>query len=354
MRRALSLAHRGGCAVRPNPRVGCVIVAGDAVVGQGYHRRCGGDHAEVEALRMAGEGAAGATAYVTLEPCSHHGRTPPCAPRLVEAGVSRVVVGTRDPNPRVCGRGNDILRSGGVEVTEGVLASECAWINRGFFHSCRHHRPWVTLKAAATLDGTIALDDGRSQWITGPEARRMAHLLRAEQDALLVGRETVEQDDPSLTVRECAGPSPLPVVLNSRLRITPAKQVYRNPRTVVACSDEAASREDREGFPFEILPLPSDDRGLSIPPLLSALAGRGVQYLLVEGGGEVIGSFLRQRCADAVALFVAPSLLGAGRSLRGGFRCSCLEEKIELLEPRVSSVGRDFLVEGVLSCSPGL
>jgi diaminohydroxyphosphoribosylaminopyrimidine deaminase / 5-amino-6-(5-phosphoribosylamino)uracil reductase len=323
MRRALALAARGLGETNPNPAVGCVVASGARVVGEGFHARAGGPHAEVEALRQAGPRARGATLYVTLEPCAHQGRTPPCAPLVRQSGVARVVAALRDPSPPVAGRGLALLRRAGVAVETGLLAAEAARLDERFLTWARRGRPFVLLKAAMTLDGRMATASGRSRWITGPSERRQARWLRRLHDAVLVGVGTVLADDPLLL------PSPrtrrpfLRVVLDSRLRLPLGSRLARTatPRTpvlVLSCAPEPSRRRGLEAAGVRVVEV-SESRGrVSLPAALDALAACGVASLMVEGGGEALGSFLAARRADQVALFRAPLLLG-GRGSRPAF-----------------------------------
>jgi len=323
MRRALELAARGLGETNPNPVVGCVVARGHRVVGEGFHRRAGGPHAEVEALGLAGSRAQGATLYVTLEPCAHHGRTPPCAPLVRDSGVARVVVAVRDPSPQVGGRGLSLLRRAGVELTIGVLAAEAARLNERFLLAARSGRPFVLLKVAQTLDGRIATASGHSKWITNPAQRRQARWLRRLHDAVLVGIGTALADDPLLL------PSPRTrrpfarVVLDTHLRLPPGGRLVRSirrsaPVLVLAGGGSAARRRRLEGAGVEVLDIRTSGGQVSLPAGLEALGSRGMASVMVEGGSEVLGSFLAARLVDQVALFRAPLLLG-GRGSRPAF-----------------------------------
>jgi diaminohydroxyphosphoribosylaminopyrimidine deaminase / 5-amino-6-(5-phosphoribosylamino)uracil reductase len=319
MAQALALAALGEGTTRPNPLVGCVVVAEDAVIGRGFHRAAGEPHAESRALAEAGAGARGATLYVNLEPCAHHGRTAPCADAIVRAGIRRVVAAIGDPNPLVDGRGLLALRAAGISVTEGVLEPEARALNAPFLSTHQRHRPWVTLKAAQSLDGRIAASGGSSTWITGDASRRYAHRLRFRHDAVLVGAGTARSDDPRLTVR-------LPgidaarrrVVLAPRLGLDPAARIFRRedasaPRTRVYVG---AACTDAEMAPFrdvaDIVPVPLGAEGLDLVAVLSDLRQAGVQGLLIEGGGKTSGSFLSRGLVDEIVLFIAGRLFGAG------------------------------------------
>ncbi len=354
MRRAIELASRAQGLTSPNPMVGAVTVRDGMVIGEGYHREAGAPHAEVEALKAAGEGARGATLFVTLEPCIHQGRTGPCVPVVLAAGVRRVVVATADPNPKVNGRGLTTLRAAGVEVTVGILEADARELNRAFFTYMMERRPVVTLKAACSLDGKIAAWDMTSRWITGEPARQEAHRLRSRMDAIVVGIGTVLADDPLLTVRlpEPWPREPFRVVVDSRARTPVTARVLtagRPERTLIAVIESAP--RDRigklEATGAAVLLLPSRDGRVDLPSLLRALADREVMALLLEGGAELNAAFLEAGLVDRVALFTAPLLLGGARapSLVGG-RGRSLKEAFRLSQMTVRQVADDFLIEG--------
>jgi diaminohydroxyphosphoribosylaminopyrimidine deaminase/5-amino-6-(5-phosphoribosylamino)uracil reductase len=328
MRLALGLAQRARGQTRPNPMVGAVVVKDGRVLARGYHHRAGEAHGEMDALAKLAFRAPGATLYVTLEPCNHRGRTGPCAPAVLRAGVRRVVVGCRDPNPRVKGGGLALLRRGGVRVEVGCLEAECQALNRAFFHWVTERRPLVTLKVAATLDGFIAPatpPTGEVHWITGAAARQVAHELRAEHDAILVGAGTVVADDPQLTARGVPGAAldrPLRVVLDGRLRTPPTAKILRTggaPPLVIGAhgrrEDPALGARIRrlERAGAEVLLLPAGPDGhLPLDQVLRLLGEREIQSVLVEGGSHVLGAFIAARLVDRVAWFLAPRLAGAG------------------------------------------
>jgi diaminohydroxyphosphoribosylaminopyrimidine deaminase/5-amino-6-(5-phosphoribosylamino)uracil reductase len=320
MARALALAARGLGETNPNPMVGCVIVRGGRAVGEGFHARAGGEHAERLALERAGRHARGATLYVNLEPCTHQGRTPPCAPLVRDAGIARVVAALKDPNPLVGGRGLRLLRQAAIAVSTGVRAEEAAQLNERFLLWMKTGRPFVLLKAALTLDGRIATAGGESRWITSAAQRRQARALRRLHDGVLVGIGTVLADDPLLL------PSPRTrrpfwrFVLDSSLRLPPGSRLARSasPRTpVVLLCHEAGSERRRllEGAGVEILPIEGGQDGVPARRALEALARRGVSSLMVEGGARVLGSFVADRLVDQVVLFRAPTILGGSGGL---------------------------------------
>ena len=354
MRRALELAERGRGLTSPNPMVGAVVVAGaGAIVGEGAHLRAGGPHAEVEALAAAGPRARGATLYVTLEPCAHAGRTGPCAPALVEAGIARLVAAIGDPNPLVAGRGFALLERAGIEVVRGVLAEEALRQNRVFLTAVTERRPHVTLKAAMTLDGKIADAAGASRWITGEPARAHAHRLRSESDAIVVGVATVLRDDPELTVRlDRPWPrEPYRVVLDTGGRTPPGARLIRagDPRRALIVVGEEAPA-DRAGRlatgGATVVRCPTRDGRVDPGACLAELYAREVRSVLVEGGGEVNAAFLDAGLVDRVAVLVAPLLVGgraaptavggAGRELKSAVRLAALA---------VTPLGDDLLIE---------
>lgn len=319
MRGALALAARGLGNVWPNPAVGCVVVKDGRVVGRGWTQPGGRPHAETEALARAGEAARGGTAYVSLEPCAHWGKTPPCAEALIAAGVGRVVVAVEDPDPRVAGAGIARLRAAGIAVDTGLCAAEAAELNAGFFRRIGEGRPLVTLKLAASLDGRIATAAGESRWITGAAARERAHLLRATHDAILVGTETVVADDPELTCRlpGLSGRSPVRVVLDRRLRIPAAAKVFAEAKTgrtwlVTTAAADPARKSGLRDRGVEIIDIDANAAGgLDLAAVLAALGVRGLTRLLVEGGGQLAAALLRRRLVDRLVWFHAPLLIGS-------------------------------------------
>lgn len=310
MRRALVLAARGRGRTAPNPMVGCVIVRGGRVIAEGWHKRAGADHAEVDALRKLSGHARGATVYVTLEPCNHVGRTGPCALALQLAGVRRVVYGLRDPNPVARG-GAERLRRAGIEVRGGVLEDECRALNEAWLTLVTARRPFVILKAAVTLDGRLAARGGDSTWVSNARSRQMAHRLRDEADAILVGAGTVRADDPRLTTRleGRPGKDPLRVIVDGRLSISAKARVLP---ALIFTSREAPERPDLVARGAQIVRLPAKKGRVSLRAVLKALGQGGVATLLVEGGGDLHGQLLAAGLVDRVALFIAPKLIGSG------------------------------------------
>lgn len=311
MGRALQLAERGLWTTTPNPRVGCVIAKAGKVVGEGWHERAGEPHAEVYALRAAGERARGATAYVSLEPCSHHGRTPPCAEALIAAGVARVVAAMPDPNPRVAGRGLAMLEAAGIHTASGLLAAEAEALNIGFVSRMRRGRPWVRLKMAASLDGKTALLNGASQWITGPAARNDGHRWRARACAVLTGSGTVLADDPGLTVRAVETErQPLRVVVDSRLQTPANAKVLAGGALLASVSADLPQASALRAAGAEILVLPGADGRVDLAALLEKLAERGCNEIHVEAGAGLNGALLRAGLVDELIAYLAPCLLG--------------------------------------------
>ncbi len=311
MTRALELARRGLYTATPNPRVGCVIVRDDVVVGEGWHERAGEPHAEVHALREAGERARGATAYVTLEPCSHQGRTPPCCEALIAAGLSRVVAAMQDPNPLVSGKGFAMLRAANVAVDDGLMAREAHELNIGFVSRMTRGRPWVRLKIAASLDGKTALLNGQSRWITGPEARRDGHAWRAQACAILTGIGTVKDDNPQLTVRDVhTTRQPLRVVVDSRLETLPTSKVVGEGTIIAAAEYRVERAEALQARGAEVIVLPNAAGKVELPDLLLELGRRGINELHVEAGYKLNGSMLKEGLVDELLMYVAPSVIG--------------------------------------------
>jgi diaminohydroxyphosphoribosylaminopyrimidine deaminase/5-amino-6-(5-phosphoribosylamino)uracil reductase len=351
MTRALTLARRGLGKTTPNPMVGCVIVNQGEVVGEGWHRRAGTPHAEVHALRQAGERAHGSDLFVTLEPCSHHGRTPPCADALIAAGVKRVVVAMVDPNPKVCGAGIERLRRAGVTVEIGLLEEASRQLNAPFITHMTTGRPFVIYKGALTLDGKIATASGDSRWVTGEEARREVHRLRAQVDAVMVGVGTVLADDPELTVRHgVRGKNPLRVVVDSTLKTPLTARLITSgvDRTMIA----TVSRDRHRASLFEqagvkLLPCRDRDGRVDLEDLLERLGRLGIQSLLLEAGGELASQALRLGVIGKFLFFLAPKLVGGdGPGPFAGQGVLQMNEALRLKDVRMRRCGTDFMVEG--------
>lgn len=351
MLRALELAGRGVGRVSPNPMVGAVLVKSGRTVGEGWHRRFGGPHAEVEALRAAGRAASGATLYVTMEPCCTCGKTGACTEALLTAGIKRVVAATLDPNCAVNGRGLRCLRAAGVAVELGLLAAEARRLNEAYFCSRRERRPFFTLRVALTLDGMMAARNGESQWITGPAARRRTMALRCSSDAVLVGVETVLRDDPRLTCRGARRVPVLRVVLDSRLRTPPAARLFREPGPVLLLTSrgDAARRARLERAGAEVIEVRSGRSGLLDWTAIAAeLHRRDIQSVLVEGGARVASSALEAGLVDKVVTFHAPMLMGPGRCMTGGMRPRGFGRVIQLRRVRHELLGPDVMTEGYI------
>lgn len=351
MRRALGLAERGRGRTSPNPPVGAVVAHGARVVGEGWHRKAGEPHAEIEALRAAGDAARGATLYVTLEPCTVHGRTPPCAPEVVRAGVARVVVGTTDPNPAVDGAGIAALEAAGVAVAAGVLELDCRRMIEAFGVHVRTGRAYLTAKIAQTLDGRSAAADGSSRWITGPTARRDAHRLRASVDAVMAGAGTVAADDSRLTVRlrGYRGPQPLRVVLDSSGRTSLRAAVLNSdaPTLIVVTDkapDDAVAAFRTRGA--SVWRAPARDGRVDLAATLDELGRRGVMEVLLEGGPTVVGDAVERGLVDRYVVYIAPKLLGSsGLASVAGFVIPTVAEARELVVHSVRRAGADLRIE---------
>ena len=347
MAQALRLAQQGLFSTRPNPRVGCVIVRDEHAVGEGWHQRAGTPHAEVHALQQAGAQARGATVYVTLEPCAHHGRTPPCADALIDAGVARVVAAMRDPNPQVAGRGLARLQAAGIAAECGLMEEAARELNLGFVSRMTRARPWVRLKAAASLDGKTALNNGVSQWITGPAARADVQQWRARSCAILTGVGTVLADDPQMNVREIAMPrQPLRVVVDSRLRTPPGAKIIAGGGVLIASAlDDQAKIQALRQAGADVAVLPGSDGRVDLARLITLLAEREVNELMVEAGATLNGALLAAGLVDELVLYLAPMLLGdAARGLFTLPALSRMDERKNLALRDVRQVGTDMRV----------
>jgi diaminohydroxyphosphoribosylaminopyrimidine deaminase/5-amino-6-(5-phosphoribosylamino)uracil reductase len=337
MRRALDIAERGLFTTTPNPRVGCIVTQREEVVGAGWHEKAGGPHAEAIALKQASARAAGATVYVTLEPCNHHGRTPPCVDALKQARVARVVAAMRDPNPQAA-RGGHALAASGLRFESGLMEDEAKELNIGFVSRMTRARPWVRLKIAATLDGRTALQNGKSQWITGPEARRDGHRWRARACAVLTGAGTIVADDPRLTVREVeTSRQPLRVVVDSRLETPPGARILKGDGVLVF-SGRAGTLENAE-----VVALPNQNGKVDLPKMLAELARRGINELHVEAGSRLNASLVREGCVDEFLLYLNPSFLGdAAQGMLDLPAFGSLDERVRLRIVSVDRAGEDL------------
>jgi len=348
---ALKLARRGLGWTSPNPMVGAVLVKDAHIIGQGYHRHFGGNHAEINALKDARVAPAGATLYVTLEPCCHYGKTPPCVDAIIENKIKKVIIGTLDPNPQVTGESVKILNEQGIETRVGVLEEECRELNEAHFKFMTTGLPLVTIKFAQTLDGRIATASGDSRWISSEAFRKMAHRLRAINDAILVGIDTVLADNPRLTVRLVKGRNPLRVILDSRLRIPLDCEIVRtrDEAPVIIATTAHADREKgsrlRE-LGIEVLEIQVDDSGgIDLKSLLQELGERNLSSLLVEGGSKVITSFLRQKLADKLVVAIAPKILGSGIDAVGELNINQISQALKLTFQKISRAGEDIVIE---------
>ncbi len=356
MQQALELARKGAGQVSPNPMVGAVLVKGGQVVGEGYHEQLGGPHAEVNALNLAGDSAQGADLYVTLEPCSHHGKTPPCVDAVIKAGVGRVFVGMVDPNPAVSGEGVRKMREAGISVEVGLLEDTCRRLNEAFIKYITGKTPFVLLKAALTLDGKIATYTGDSKWITCEESRRRVHRIRAEVDAVIVGVGTVIADDPQLTVRMYEGPytNPLRVVIDSSLRIPVTSRMLQPDmaaETLIVTAPQKAESKKALGLikrGARVIGVPEAEKGIDLAALMLRLGEEGIASALLEGGAEINASALASGIVDKVMLFYAPKIAGGKDAISfvGGEGVEKIADSITLNGITVSRSECDVVIEG--------
>ena len=348
MRRALELAANGLFTTDPNPRVGCVIVRDQHVVGEGWHEKAGQPHAEIHAMKQAGKSADGATAYVTLEPCAHYGRTPPCCDALIQAGISRVVVAAQDPNPLVNGKGVAALTAAGIKVELGLLQEEASELNIGFLSRMRRQRPWVRMKVAASLDGKTALPNRQSQWITDEAARRDGHKWRARASALLTGIGTLKDDDPQMNVRWVeTSRQPIRVLVDSRLEANPqAKMLLKPGAWIVTALEETAQSNDAwkklSDAGHRIVSLPYQVGKVDLQAMLRWLASEGVNELHIEAGYKLNGSLLREHCVDELLCYVAPRLMGPGLEMFDLPELSTMPENLQWCFVDHEAIGRDL------------
>ncbi|MGH7452340.1 MAG: bifunctional diaminohydroxyphosphoribosylaminopyrimidine deaminase/5-amino-6-(5-phosphoribosylamino)uracil reductase RibD [bacterium] len=355
LQKALELAAGGLGYVSPNPMVGAVVVKDGEIVGTGYHRKFGGDHAEVEALREAGHLARGATLYCTLEPCSHFGKTPPCVNRVIESGIARVVIGTMDPNPLVNGRGVNMLCEHGIEVKSGLLEEACYELNESYFKFITMRLPFVTLKVAQSLDAKIADATGHSRWISTEQARRLVHRWRWQNDAIMVGIGTALADDPQLTVREEIGPQPRRIIVDTNLRLPLTAKLLNDEhaaKTIVAIGENCREHEkiaEIENRDARVWPIHTSAAGsLDMRHLMERIGQEGIASLFVEGGRRIFSSLLEGRFADRLKCFIAPKLLGDGIPAFQGLPISRMEQAILLEKAYWETVGDNVLVSGIV------
>jgi diaminohydroxyphosphoribosylaminopyrimidine deaminase/5-amino-6-(5-phosphoribosylamino)uracil reductase len=353
MTRSLELAARGRGYVEPNPMVGCVIAEGERVLGEGWHARFGGPHAEIEALRSAGTAAAGGTMYVTLEPCCHHGKTPPCTEAVIDAGIRRVVVAGRDPFPDVAGGGIQRLAQEGIEVELGLLDERASRLNAPYFKLVRTGRPWIVAKWAMTLDGKIATRTGSSQWISGEASRRLVHELRGRMDAIVVGRGTAVADDPLLTARPAGPRTATRIVMDTRASLTPDSQLVRTAHeapVLVAAGPDAADEHRRRLIDAGCEVWVGEAKNLQdrLLELLDELGRRRMTNVLVEGGGCLLGSLFDMGAVDEVHAFIANKLVGGADATTpiGGCGIDSMSQAVSLDEPTIEHVGGDIHIHG--------
>lgn len=356
MARALRLAERGLYTTMPNPRVGCVLVKDGQVVGEGWHVRTGEPHAEVNALLAAGDNVRGATVYVSLEPCSHHGRTGPCSQALVDAGVSRVVYAMEDPNPLVSGRGIEIMRAGGIQVDGPILEDDARALNPGFIKRMERKLPFMRCKLAMSLDGRTAMASGESKWITGPKARADVQRLRARSCAIISGVDSVLQDNSSLTVRadeldlpeaqDIASRQPLRVILDSRLRLARNALMFKQHTPILLVHNGMATGDQLAGWPdfVELLALPAKDGRIDLHALVRELAQRHCNEVLVEAGATLAGNFLRRGLLDEIIVYMAPKLLGSNARPAFDLPLETMSASLALKIKDIRAVGRDWRI----------
>lgn len=352
MMKVLHLAEKGRGRTSPNPMVGAILIRDEMIAGEGYHQKAGTPHAEILAIQKAGERAKGSTLYINLEPCIHYGRTPPCVPAILQAGIRRVVIGMEDPNPLVQGKGIKALKEAGLQVEVGVLEKECQRLNESFSKYILKREPFVILKIAATLDGRIATRTGESQWITGEESRRFVHRLRDQVDGVVVGIGTIMKDDPLLTTRLPGGRDPFRIILDSELRIPENARVFgSNPERVILATTQRAPKEKLERLEQKvgrILICDSRKGKVDLKILLSKLGEMEITSLLVEGGSQVNGAFFDERLMDKVFLFLSPKWFGDPLALGifSGKGVEELQKVLPLKEITLRKIGEDLLVEG--------
>jgi diaminohydroxyphosphoribosylaminopyrimidine deaminase/5-amino-6-(5-phosphoribosylamino)uracil reductase len=361
MKMAISFAMRGTGTVSPNPKAGCVLidesVEGGRLISWGYHRRFGGPHAAVEALRKAGSGARGCTAYVNIEPCYYGNKTLPCCDELIRAGVAKVIVGMKDPNPQVSGKGLASLANAGIQIETGVLEDECRWINRGFVRVMTMGRPWVTVKASVSADGRMKLDGAESGWIAGIESRNRARLLRGESDAIMFGVGAVLRDGAGLAAKDTDGRSLVKVIVDSDLSTPEESRVLDEGKCVFftgpSPDENKVQALTRKGA--KVIKQ-TEEAGAYIPMkgLLSELVSMGINWLMVQGGSKLIGSLIKSGYVDEFSLFAAPRMLGSGIDITDGMAFSHMDDAVSMKNIRIRKIGDDIWFEGAPSCSPAL
>jgi diaminohydroxyphosphoribosylaminopyrimidine deaminase / 5-amino-6-(5-phosphoribosylamino)uracil reductase len=352
MKRALRLALKGEAWVSPNPMVGAVIVKKGRIIGEGYHQKFGGDHAEINALNHASESIKGATIYINLEPCTHYGKTPPCIESVIAAKPARVVIGAPDANPIVAGKGIEALKRHGIKTTVGILEESCKELNERFFKFMLTGTPFVTLKFAQSIDGRIATASGHSRWISSEQSLKFAHALRSHHDAVLVGLGTLSKDDPELTVRLVRGRNPLRIVVDSHLRMSLDARILKDQdkaKTIVATTHNA-DREKRArlmDLGIEVLAVDTDkDRRVDLMRLLLELGKRNISSVLVEGGAAIITSILAEQLPDRVVIIIAPKIVGKGLDAIGDLGIKSINESLKITYRKVRRLGDDLIIDG--------
>lgn len=354
MKLALRLAKKGLGKTSPNPMVGAVIVKNDQIIGKGYHHHFGGKHAEINAIESNKEDISGATMYVTLEPCCHYGKTPPCVEAIIQNDIGKVVIGILDPYPSMRGRSVEILHEHSIETRAGVLEEECRCLNESYFKYMATGIPLVTVKFAQTLDGRIATSTGNSQWLSSPASQRLAHKLRTYNDAVVVGIGTVLSDNPQLTVRLVKGRNPTRIILDSRLRIPLDAKVLMNQESAITFIATTSGADDEKlaalrQMGIEVLVIPQDERGeVDLGHLLKMLGKRGISSILIEGGAETITSLLRLNLVDRLVVIVAPKLMGKGIEAVGELNITDVSQTLKLSFSRIYRMGEDLVIEARL------
>ena len=355
MKIAIGLARKARGCVSPNPMVGAVLVKNGRIIGKGYHQCFGGYHAEINAIQNAAGRVGGSTLYVTLEPCCHEGKTPPCVDAIIHNKIARVVIGTIDSNPLVCREGVNRLIHSGIDVKTGILEEECRLLNETFFHYMETGLPFVTIKYAQTLDGRIATSTGNSQWISSPASLRLSHRLRAEHDAILVGRQTVERDNPELTVRLVRGRNPLRVIVDSALKVSPDARIFQNlsaaPTLVATLKTASDSRYKKlAALGVTMLTVSADRDGrVDLKKLFKRLAAKGISSVMIEGGAQIITSVLKRNLANRLVTVIAPKIIGSGIEAVGDLNIRHLDLAMKITVKKISVRGHDIIVDGRLT-----
>ncbi len=346
MRKAINLAKQGEGETSPNPLVGAVVVKNQKILAKGFHQRYGMAHAEINALEKAGSLACGATLYVNLEPCCHYGKTPPCLDRIIKAGIKRVVIAIKDPNPQVCGKSIRKLRSHSVKVSLGICKEEALELNKVFFKNMKQRLPFVAAKAAQSLDGKIATSAGQSKWITTKQARNFSYKLRDKYDAILIGAETLRKDNPKLNGLKKI---PYKVIISSSLDLPENSYLFKNfPGNTVIFTDKKSGKNNKLPKQIKIIPLKMTKKGLSLKQILKKLYSFGIMSVFVEGGSETLGRFFKQKLIDKAYFFLAPKILGGKKALTSvgfeGFRK--INEALEIDNITINKIGKDILISG--------